>query len=87
MKWKNPSFLVQAVFACSVLVSSTHAFAQLGEPANDIGVRLGHIHLTVKNVEAQRRFWTGMMGGTLVKNGSLTMIYSLLNPVGTLRTL
>ena len=73
MRLKVRSFFAQAVFACGVL-SSTVASAQLGEPANDLGVRLGHVHLTVKNVEAQRRFWTDMMGGTLVKNGALTMI-------------
>ncbi len=73
MKRKTPSFLAQAVFACAVL-SPAAAFAQLGEPPNDLGVRLGHVHLTVKDVEAQRRFWTEAMGGTLVKNGSLTMI-------------
>jgi len=67
------SLFAQAAFACGVLFS-TPAFAQLGEPANDLGVRLGHVQLTVKDVEAQRRFWTEAMGGTLVKNSSLTMI-------------
>lgn len=74
MRWTGLSIFTRtAVLACSVL-SSTLAFAQLGEPPNDLGVRLGHVHLTVKDVEAQRRFWTEMMGGTLVKNGPLTMI-------------
>src|SRR5438094_7426928 len=57
-----------------VLAGSVPAFAQLGEPANDLGVRLGHIHLVVKDVEAQTKFWTEMMGGTVVKNGPLTLI-------------
>ena len=57
-----------------ILLSSAFAFAQLAEPANDLGVRLGHIHLVVKDVEAQTRFWTSMMGGTVVKNGPLTLI-------------
>jgi catechol 2,3-dioxygenase-like lactoylglutathione lyase family enzyme len=73
MKRKGPLVFAQAVFACAVL-SSTLVFAQLGEPPNDFGLRLGHIHLTVKDVEAHRRFWTEMLGGTLVKNGPLTMI-------------
>ncbi len=73
MKGKVLSFFAPTVFALSALFS-TQAFAQLGEPPNDVGVRLGHVELTVKDVEAQRRFWTGMMGGTLVKNGPLTMI-------------
>src|SRR5438067_1120879 len=67
------SLFALAAFACGVFFS-TPAFAQLGEPANDLGVRLGHVQLTVKDVEAQRRFWTEAMGGTLVKNSSLTMI-------------
>lgn len=62
-----------AVFAC-VLFPSVFAYAQLAEPANDLGVRLGHIHLLVKDVAAQTRFWTEMMGGTVVKNGPLTLI-------------
>ena len=72
MKHKGPSVFT-IVLACSVLFS-TMAFAQLGEPANDLGVRLGHVHLTVKDVDAHKRFWTEMLGGTLVKNGPLTMI-------------
>jgi catechol 2,3-dioxygenase-like lactoylglutathione lyase family enzyme len=51
----------------------TAAFAQLAPP-NDAGVTLGHIHLVVKDVEAQRRFWTTMMGGTPVTNDRLAMI-------------
>ena len=57
---------------CLVL-SSAPALAQLAPP-NDIGVALGHIHLVVKNVDAQREFWTKGLGGTLVTNGSLTLI-------------
>jgi catechol 2,3-dioxygenase-like lactoylglutathione lyase family enzyme len=67
------SLLAQAALACGVLFS-TPAFAQLGEPANDLGVRLGHVQLTVRNLEAQKRFWTEAMGGTLVQNSPLTMI-------------
>jgi catechol 2,3-dioxygenase-like lactoylglutathione lyase family enzyme len=49
------------------------ARAQLVEP-NQIGVRMGHVHLAVKDVEAQKRFWISAMGGTLVKNGPLELI-------------
>src|SRR5712692_5586536 len=73
MKFKPASCFAATVLICALL-SSKPAFAQLGEPANDLGVRLGHVHLTVKDVEAQRRFWTDAMGGTLVKNGPLTML-------------
>src|SRR5262245_24855333 len=73
LKRKGPLFFAPTVFACAIL-SCTLVFAQLGEPPNDFGLRLGHIHLTVKDVEAHRRFWTEMLGGTLVKNGPLTLI-------------
>lgn len=35
---------------------------------------MGQIHLVVKDVEAQKAFWISMIGGKLVKNGSLEMI-------------
>ena len=49
------------------------ASAQLVEP-NQIGVRMGHVHLAVTDVEAHKQFWMGIMGGTLVKNGPLELI-------------
>jgi catechol-2,3-dioxygenase len=65
----------QLAAAVAVLASfaSAPARAQLAPP-NDIGVALGHIHLVVKNVEAQKPFWTTMLGGTLVSHGPLTLI-------------
>ena len=62
-----------SVVIVAMLAWATPALAQLG-PANDMGVALGHIHMTVKDVEAQKRFWTEMLGGTLVTNGPLTLI-------------
>ena len=47
--------------------------AQLAPP-NDAGVTMGHIHLFVKDVEAQKHFWTAEMGGTVVQNGQLMLI-------------
>jgi len=41
---------------------------------NDAGVTLGQIHLIVRDVEAQKTFWTSMIGGKLVKNGPMEMI-------------
>jgi len=73
MKCKAQLVIAPLVFLCLVL-NSVAAFAQLAEPPNDLGVRLGHIHLAVKNVETQTKFWTDMMGGTVVKNGPLTLI-------------
>ena len=61
------SFLIIAA------LSVAPAQAQLVEP-NQVGVRMGHVHLAVKDVEAQKRFWISAMGGTLVKNGPLELI-------------
>jgi catechol 2,3-dioxygenase-like lactoylglutathione lyase family enzyme len=61
-----------AVLAIVVLCAAP-ARAQLVEP-NQVGVRMGHVHLTVKDVDAQKQFWIGIMGGTLVRNGPLELI-------------
>jgi catechol 2,3-dioxygenase-like lactoylglutathione lyase family enzyme len=53
--------------------SAVPARAQLVEP-NQIGLRMGHVHLAVKDVDAQKHFWVSVMGGTLVKNGPLELI-------------
>src|SRR6266850_6612107 len=60
--------------ACSLALAwSTAALAQLA-PANDMGVALGHLHLAVKDVEANKQFFTAMLGGKLVNNGPLVLI-------------
>jgi catechol 2,3-dioxygenase-like lactoylglutathione lyase family enzyme len=59
--------LMSAVFA------AMPACAQLAPP-NDAGVTMGHIHLFVKDVDAQKQFWTATMGGTVIQNGPLTLI-------------
>lgn len=61
------SLLVVAV------LGTTPAFAQLVE-RNQVGVTMGHVHLAVKDVEAQKKFWIGVMGGRLVTNGPLELI-------------
>src|SRR2546426_9894613 len=66
MKLKLSSMIVSAAFL-GLILNCISAFGQLAEPANDLGVRLGHIHLVVKNLEAQTKFWTEMMGGAVVK--------------------
>ena len=47
--------------------------AQLAAP-NEAGVALGQIHLIVKDVAAERRFFIEMMGGTPVDNEKISMI-------------
>lgn len=49
------------------------ASAQLVEP-NQLGVRMGHMHLNVRDVDAQKTFWIDQLGGTLVRNGPLELI-------------
>ena len=34
----------------------------------------GHIHLFIKDIEVHKKFWTEVMGGTFVTNGSVQMI-------------
>lgn len=63
----------QLAFLAAVLVYACPAFAQLVEP-NQIGLRMGHVHLAATDVDAQKRFWIDIMGGTLVKNGPLELI-------------
>ena len=60
-------------FLAIAMLSVTPARAQLVEP-NQVGVRMGHVHLAVTDVDAHKQFWTSMMGGTLVKNGPLELI-------------
>ena len=48
------------------------AAAQLAPP-NDRGVAMGHIHLTVRDVEAQKTFWMAL-GGVPMANGRLELI-------------
>ena len=46
--------------------------AQLASPGES-GVVMGHLHLTVKDLEAHRTFWAAL-GGTPVQNGPLALI-------------
>ena len=67
MKIRFALAFLAAVFA------ALPACAQLA-PANGSGVTMGHIHLFVKDVEAQKKFWTAEMGGKVVQNGPLMLI-------------
>ena len=48
------------------------ATAQLAAP-NEAGVAMGHLHLTVRDAEAHKKFWS-TLGGTPVQNGRLQLI-------------
>jgi catechol 2,3-dioxygenase-like lactoylglutathione lyase family enzyme len=54
-------------------LAATPLFAQLA-PANEAGVTMGLVHLTVRDPAANERFWVSMLGGKVVHNGPLTMI-------------
>ena len=57
------------LFASAVCVP---VHAQLSAP-NDSGLAMGHIHLTVRDMDAQKNFWTAL-GGVPVVNGRLQLI-------------
>lgn len=64
--------LTVAGFALAGIVG-TPAMAQLAPPNSNRGVSMGHLHLTVKDVDAAKKFWTDF-GGKPVKNGMLDLI-------------
>jgi catechol 2,3-dioxygenase-like lactoylglutathione lyase family enzyme len=62
--------------ACALalaLVLVAPASAQLGE-RNQLGIRMGHVHLHVRDVDAHKQFWTSILGGKLVRHGAIEMI-------------
>jgi catechol 2,3-dioxygenase-like lactoylglutathione lyase family enzyme len=58
---------------CLLLASAAAMFAQLA-PANDTGVSMGHIHLTVPDPDAQMKVWVDVLGATTSKAGPLNLI-------------
>jgi catechol 2,3-dioxygenase-like lactoylglutathione lyase family enzyme len=69
MKPRNISFLALLALA---LATAFPALAELAAP-NASGVSMGHVHLVVKDVDAEKKFFV-MLGGTPVANGTLEMI-------------
>ena len=56
------------LLSCAIaFLGVPRAHAQLAAPGEG-GVAMGHVHLTAKDVEASRRFFTAL-GGTPVQNG------------------
>jgi catechol 2,3-dioxygenase-like lactoylglutathione lyase family enzyme len=47
--------------------------AQLAPP-NAAGVAMGHVHLAVRDIDAQKAFFVGQLGGKIVQNGPAEMI-------------
>jgi catechol 2,3-dioxygenase-like lactoylglutathione lyase family enzyme len=63
--------IIRSLFALAA-ITVTSLPAQLVSP-NSAGDAIGHIHLNVRDMEAQQRFWTAV-GGTLVNNEKLAMV-------------
>jgi catechol 2,3-dioxygenase-like lactoylglutathione lyase family enzyme len=61
-----------AMLAVSLLIQLP-AFAQLAAP-NDDGVSIGHIHLLVRDIEAQKKVWVEGLGAEVTKTGTLEML-------------
>src|SRR5262245_60392945 len=61
------------IIVVTLLMSSGRVSnAQLAAPGAS-GVVMGHLHLTTKDLEASRRFWSAL-GGVPVQNGPLQLI-------------
>src|SRR6266581_2470360 len=67
----NLRLIVFSAIVLSLVVTS-RAAAQLAA-AGESGVVQGHLHLAVRDVDAQQKFWQ-MLGGTPVQNGTLQLI-------------
>jgi catechol 2,3-dioxygenase-like lactoylglutathione lyase family enzyme len=62
-------FVLSAALVCAL---ATPAYAQLA-PFNAAGMTYGHVHLSVKDLEVQRKLWTEIFGATFVTKGPLTV--------------
>ncbi|MEQ1887368.1 MAG: VOC family protein [Bryobacteraceae bacterium] len=66
-------FSAAMLSAVMTLPLAIPASAQLA-PQNIAGVTMGHVHLNVKDVAAQKHFWVDIMGGKPMANQQLEMI-------------
>jgi catechol 2,3-dioxygenase-like lactoylglutathione lyase family enzyme len=64
--------LASTIFAVALFSSAVPASAQLAAP-NSMGISMGHVHLLVKDPDAQTKFFT-TLGGVPVANGTLQLI-------------
>jgi catechol 2,3-dioxygenase-like lactoylglutathione lyase family enzyme len=69
----NRTFLALGLIAGMLTGAATpRLHAQLAAPGAS-GVAMGHLHLGVKDLDAQKKFWAAL-GGTRVQNGALALI-------------
>jgi catechol 2,3-dioxygenase-like lactoylglutathione lyase family enzyme len=65
------SLLLAAAFAATLAVQTAPAQTA---PPNAAGVSLGHIHLTVPDVEKTQKVWADLLGGQTMTAGPLQMV-------------
>jgi len=56
-----------------LLIVAAPVRAQLPSP-NAAGVSAGHIHMTVRDPEAHKKFWVDLVGAQVVQSGSLELL-------------
>lgn len=59
-----------SILTAVLAVASTVAYAQLAAP-NAQGISMGHLHLNVSDLAAQKHFWIDLMGATPMKLGQI----------------
>ena len=64
--------LAMLLCAVGLAAATTPLAAQLGAP-NAVGVSVGHVHLVVRDVEAQKKLWL-LLGGEVTRAGSLELL-------------
>ncbi len=62
-----------SIFSLAATLLAASAFAQLAPPNSD-GVTMGHLHLRVRDTEAQKKFWTDGLGATAVKVANFDVV-------------
>jgi catechol 2,3-dioxygenase-like lactoylglutathione lyase family enzyme len=70
--WLGGRSTARAALFVVALLTAVDASAQLAAP-NQAGVAMGHLHYTVKDVDANRQFWVAL-GGTAKKIGSVDAV-------------
>jgi catechol 2,3-dioxygenase-like lactoylglutathione lyase family enzyme len=65
-------FLAVTILALACSLPAARANAQLA-PFGPAGVVMGHVHLNVRDIDAQKKFWA-QLGGKATNNGTLQMM-------------
>jgi catechol 2,3-dioxygenase-like lactoylglutathione lyase family enzyme len=68
----TPKPLLALLLAALLPTAVVPLYGQLGAP-NPAGVSVGHVHLTVRDVEAHKKLWL-MLGAEVTRSGTLEML-------------